>query len=87
MKGVAEIACVKTTVHGIHTGRGYLFSSLGDVVRDTTMSQDSKQLEEVSQGAWGVLGLSAGAPGCQCHFAFPDKCSFFTFRVEHFLLV
>jgi len=30
------------------------------------MSQDSKWLEEVpSQGAWGVLGLSGGAPGCQ----------------------
>lgn len=45
--------------------RGYLFSSLEDVVRVTTMSQDPKQLEEVSQGIWGVLGLSAGAPGCQ----------------------
>lgn len=50
---------------------GYLFSSLGDIVRVTTMSQDPKlqacfnKLEEIPpQGALGVLGLSAGAPGC-----------------------
>lgn len=68
MKGVAEIACAKTNVCGICTtgGISYLFSSLGDVVRVTTMSQDRKQLEEIpSQGAWGITGLSVGAPACQ----------------------
>lgn len=72
------------TWHSYH--EGHLFSSLRDLV--TIMSQDPKQLKEVpSQGAWGVLGLSVGAPGCQGETAFPDKRSFFTFRVQHLLLV